>query len=172
QSHRLNRAPSDSPAPTPGFDPKVPFRREELLEHVTHVRLILDHQHPGSLLRCVRHRSGRRILGGLLGGGETKRESAAAARGALHLDRAAVAIHDPPRDRKPEAGSLRTLGRKKRGEDPPAYAFWYPVAVVFSRHGHVVALAFDAKDEASAVRHGLQGVDEQIHERFAQLLRG
>src|SRR5205823_6046014 len=50
--------------------------------------------------------------------------------------------------------------------------FFGASATVVGGERHLGALAFDAKDEASAVRHGLQGVDEQIHERFAQLLRG
>ena len=45
------------------------------------------------------------------------------------------------------------------------------MAIVLSRHRHTVALAFEIKEQAPAVRHGIQRVDEQVQERLVQFLR-
>src|SRR5688500_7831432 len=102
--------------------------------------------------------------------GNPEGEGAAAARGRLDIDLAAVVLEDPVNQGEPETAATR-LGREEWLEDMGDVTAADPVAGVFDADDQRFIHGARGDAELAAIRHRLHGVEAEIPDGLAELLR-
>ena len=91
---------------------------------------------------------------------------------ALHGDGPPVLLDDTVHHCETEAGSLaHLLGREEWREDFRQIFPWDTVTRVGYRKGDRVGRVVQTKTDLATLRHGIDGVDEQIEEHLGHLVR-
>ena len=102
--------------------------------------------------------------------GQDDGERGAAPRLALDAHLAVVALHDRVGHRQPEPGAHFALGREEGIEDALPHVLGHADARVGDRQHHVIVpLGARVDAERSAVRHGVDGVQDQVGDDLVEL---
>src|SRR2546425_8799232 len=87
----------------------------------------------------------------------------------LDADRAFVTLYDSIADCQPESRALHSFGRIERFEHPLAHFFFHSDTSIREAQTQSLSLTFTANREAAALRHRIDGVDDQVDEYLTQL---
>src|SRR5262245_43591564 len=101
---------------------------------------------------------------------EAQGEDAAGAERRFHVDVAAVVLHDPIDEGQTDAGAVGLRG-EERLEDVSEVFLRDAFAGVRDTHLEASADGLGRNPQFSAVRHRLHGVEAEIPDRLAELLR-